>query len=115
MNGGILFKYYFQTMGTARSMDKLSRFCKTEGIVNKDGNPPTRMGLHKAMWRWAIRKENQQEAFEIYTSSELGRTFPVIPSWEEWIEYLRGKIETAYQHGGIYEKNRFLKTNGYSN
>lgn len=115
MNGGFLFKYYFSVMGTARSMDKLVKLCASDGVTNPAyGTPPTRMGIYKSMWRWALKKENQKEAYNIYTSSELGELFPVIQSWEEWIEFLRSKIESAYQHGGIHEKTRWMRTNGYS-
>ncbi len=115
MDGGFLFKYYFQTMGTARSMDKLVKLCASEGVLNPAyGNAPTRMGIYKSMWRWALKKENQKEAYEIYTSSELGNLFPVVKTWEEWIEFLKSRIETAYQHGGIHEKNKWMKINGYS-
>ncbi len=114
MNGEFLFHYYFQTMGTARSLAKLSRYCASEGMINLDGNPPTRMGLMKAMWRWALKKENQKDAYEIYTNSELGALFPVINSWDEWLEFLRNRVESAYQHGGIRERNKWMNQNGYS-
>lgn len=70
LDGEQLFKVYWQEMGSARSTVRLQRWCLSHSIVNpKTQNVPTRMGLWKAMWRWA--SENREQAKEIWKISVL--------------------------------------------
>ncbi len=113
LDGEMLFKYYFQTMGTARSIDKLIRYCESTGIVHPvSGKPPTRMGVYKCMWRWATSKDNQKKAFEIYNASELDGFFEYYDDWNQWKEFLKERVSSAYQH----EKgtDRYLRNNELS-
>lgn len=111
LNGEILFKYYWATMGTARSISGVIRYCKAQGIVNPmTGLPPSQMGVEKAMWRWAVLKENFEEGYEIVNAAM--RDQGQFMSKEEWRDFLFHKIGIAYQYTPRYYK-RFLKRNGY--
>lgn len=115
MDGEYLFRYYFQTMGEARSLPKLSEHCRQEYMIHPEhGTPPTRMGIYKAMWRWATRKENQQLAWEIYNSSQLGDDWEEINDWNDWLSFLEERIKSAHQFAKPNEYRNFLRYNGYS-
>ena len=115
MDGEYLFRYYFQTMGEARSFPKLIEHCRAEYMIHpENGKPPTKMGLYKAMWRWATRKENQQTAWDIYKSSQLGDEWTQIESWNDWIKFLEDRISSAHQFAKPSEYRNFLRYNGYS-
>lgn len=66
-----LFSYYYETMGDARSYGKLQAYCATRGWVNsRTHKAPTAMALWFSMWRWAIRPENRDAAYQIYQNYE---------------------------------------------
>lgn len=114
MDGEYLFRYYFQTMGEARSFPKLIEHCRTEYVIHPEsGSPPTKMGLYKAMWRWATRKQNQRTAFDIYQNSELGDEYDYFETWEDWLDFLKGRIASAHQFAKPNEYRNFLRDNGY--
>lgn len=114
MDGEYLFQYYFQTMGEARSLPKLVAHCKENYIIHPEtGKPPTRMGIYKAIWRWATKKENQQTAWEIYKNSQLGDEWKMITDWDEWMNFLKERITSARQFAKPNEYRNFLKYNGY--
>lgn len=112
LDGKFLFEYYWKTMGPARSYDGLRRYCISQGIVNTQrGTNPNRMSIMKAMWRWATRKENFEEGYEIVNNAmrDEGRFM----SKDEWKEFLRDKVHVAYQYNVPKEK-KFLRKNGYN-
>jgi hypothetical protein len=85
-----LFTVYWEEMGNARSFNKLQKWCLKRQIVEpRSLNQPTRMGLWKAMWRWAAK--NRDEAFEIY--SKAPGTYP-----EEWSEMIVKYSRTSFQN-----------------
>ncbi len=86
-----LFLYYYETMGDARSYQKLQGYCVTQGWINPDkkrkNRVPGRMALWFAIWRWAIRPENQTQAYEVYQKVEMddGR-FCTLAEWQALLE-----------------------------
>lgn len=69
-DGGELFRMYYQEMGQARSYIKLSRLLATKGYTNpKTGNACIPYALWYKVWRWALMKEHQQEAYQIYNDA----------------------------------------------
>jgi hypothetical protein len=69
--GDILFKVYWLEMGKGRSINKMCGWCKLHGYENPDtGKPPTWMAVWFRMYRWMIRPENQEEAFQIFSEAE---------------------------------------------
>lgn len=115
MDGEYLFRYYFQTMGEARSFPKLIEHCRAEYVIHPEsGSPPTKMGLYKAMWRWATRKQNQRIAFDIYQNSELGEEYEYFETWEDWLDFLKDRIASAHQFAKPNEYRNFLRDNGYN-
>lgn len=67
-----LFVHYYETMGSARSTGKLAGYCVTKGWINRQTRKaPSRMAVWFAMWRWAIRRENQSRAYKMYQSFML--------------------------------------------
>ena len=114
MDGEYLFKYYFQAMGASRSLIKLIEHCRTEYMIHPEqGRPPTKMGIYKAMWRWATVKENQKMAWEIYKTADLGEEWNPINEWGAWVDFLKERVPSAYQYDPKTYK-RFLVRNGYS-
>jgi|GEM_PF-1552179 len=108
LDGEELFKKYFEEMGTARSINKLVKWCISSGKINpQTGKPPTRMGVWKAMWRWALLPENSSKAFEIFRKSlSSDGEFVGI---EKWNEYIHSKAVHGLQFGPKrYEE--FIKT-----
>jgi len=107
-----LFDYYWRVMGAARSYYRLVPLCAEMGILNfKTGFPPTRMSIFKAIWRWAIRKENFDKAYEIANKALFNEG--KFMTREEWKEFLKEKIRPAYQIESEGEYKRFLKRNDY--
>lgn len=114
MDGEYLFKYYFETMGASRSIIKLIEHCRSEYMIHPEqGKPPTKMGIYKSMWRWATLKENQRKAYEIYNNADLGNEYEYFETFEDWMAFLKDRIESAYQYKDKSYK-RFLIRNGYS-
>jgi hypothetical protein len=91
LDGEQLYKVYWKEMGNARSFNKLQKWCLSHQIVNpKTLTVPTRMGLWKAMWRWAAK--NREKAFAIYSKAETA----VTP--EEWDEMIVKYSRTSFQN-----------------
>lgn len=112
LNGEVgekLFKHYWVTMGTGRSLGGLRRFCEAEGILNPVlHTPPSLMGLEKAIYRWAI--QNVEKSYEIFNTSQRDEgNFHTLP---EWRDFLRDKFRSAYQYDDNQRK-KFLKKAGY--
>lgn len=107
LDGELLFKTYFVTMGMDRSFDKLVQYCADNGIVNRvTRRPPNRMSVWVAMWRWAIKPENQKIAYEMY--NQYKRDIGEYCTWDEWRSILDDTAqsilrENAYArwHGNI--------------
>lgn len=62
-DGEKLFKKYC-SMGAAATYEKLFEFAKGQGMFDPDTGKPSNMGMHFAMWRWALR--NPEEAWKYY-------------------------------------------------
>lgn len=112
LDGEKLFRQYY-AMGEAKSVQKLARWAISVGMANhtKIGryNPeglPT-MGVWKAMWRWASLQDNRETAWQIYKSNTN-------KSVDEWVEYMKDNIRTAWQHTTQAKYEAFLKENGWS-
>lgn len=128
LNGEQIYKYYF-SMGEAASVARLTRWAISSGMakparktkMNPEGLP--RMGVWKAMWRWASLKENRNDAYLIFaefvkTYGWTGDTdFPWPKGTEislsDWHRFMLPKIQTAWQFQ-YNRHNRFLLENGWS-
>lgn len=98
LDGEKLFKLYFEEFGTARSVAKLVSYCKTEGTKNPHtGRPPTRMGVWKAMWAWALMPENLTIARQIFNNGLAlsGEYY----SDDEWKEFCTSKAKGGVELG----------------
>ena len=92
LDGEVLFKSYWEEMGTARSIAKLADKCRLEGVRNpKTGKAPTRMALWFSMWNWAL--QNPDEAYDVFNRGLKLEGDYCSP--EEWKEYLLDKAKTA--------------------
>lgn len=69
LNPAELFRTYWQILGDGRSLAHLQ---SSFPINPKTGRRVTRDAGYKAMWRWACRPENYQEAFQIFQRSMMG-------------------------------------------
>lgn len=100
LDGEQLFKVYWQEMGSARSTVRLQRWCLAHSIVNpKTQNVPTRMGLWKAMWRWA--SENRDIAYTVWREStviEDGMALPTDSYKYEWDKLILKNAKTSFQN-----------------
>ena len=94
LDGEKLFTVYWAEMGTARSYGKMVNWCKSNNIINpKTQKPPNRMGIWKAVWRWAVN--HQEKAFEIAQKGFMdGGEFLTRERWEK---ELNEKVNTSYQ------------------
>lgn len=105
LDGELLFKTYFVTMGMDRSFDKLVDYCDEHGIVNRvTHKPPNRMSVWVAMWRWAIKPENQKVAYEMY--NQYKRDIGEYCSWNEW----QGILNDTAQN--ILRENAYARWQG---
>lgn len=85
-------------MGNAGSMAKLVNFCMTQGQKNpRTGKPPTRMGVWKAMWTWALLPENIKTSKDIFNKSmsEQGERY----TDAEWKEFVTTKAKGGVEFG----------------
>lgn len=63
-----IFKIYWQVLGDGRSLAHL----QSEFPINpKTGKRVTRDAGYKAMWRWACRPENYDEAYTIFKGAMI--------------------------------------------
>ena len=96
LDGEQLFAVYWQEMGDGRSTIRLQRWCLAHSIVNpKTLNVPTRMGLWKAMWRWAT--ENQNKAYEIW-KSQFNNSVPEEAHQLRWKREILKNAKTSFQN-----------------
>lgn len=104
LNGELLFRHYFEQMGSAGSMMKLVNMCAAQGMKNpQTGKPPTRMGVWKAMWTWALLPENLKTSKDIFMRSMS--TSGEFYSDAEWKE-----LATTKAKGGVeFGKERYKK------
>ncbi len=122
LDGEILYKKYF-SLGEATGFSKLTNFAISQKMFNEHGYKPTRMGVWKAMWRWASLKENQTVAFDIFSEyvRNYGWMWDTDFSWqkgdtvssEDWKRFMRHKIRRAYQYDED-EYDRYLDRNGWN-
>ncbi len=94
LDGEKLFTVYWAEMGTARSYIKMVNWCISNKVINpKTQKPPTRMGIWKAMYRWAVN--NPDKAFEI---AQRGfRDAADILTRERWDQEMAEKVNISYQ------------------
>lgn len=97
IDGGELFRIYWQDMGNARSLKTLAAQFPRNPVT---GERITKDAGYKAMWRWACRPENEQKAYLIFRKSSYGSD----PDWtpEKFHEELKEKARwiltrTQYQ------------------
>lgn len=68
LDGKSLFYEYFIIMGSARSLLKLQRRLKKDGVVNPDtGRIVNVAAIESSIWTWAMR--NDKKAYEIYNQA----------------------------------------------
>jgi hypothetical protein len=106
-----LWEVYWVAMGQARSLKKLSRWCANNGIINPvSQRQPTPDGCRKAMWRWAVRKENRDVAYKILNDALANEGDYC--SKEEFLLLCTENSKSAYQSTTGKKRERFLKTHG---
>lgn len=92
-----LFDRYYVLMGPARSTIKLVEYCVSHGWLNpRTGKAPTRMGCWFSMWRWALRPENQEDAYQMYQKSLLDEG--LFCTKEAWKELLQERAIVCLEH-----------------
>lgn len=104
LDGEALFRHYFENMGDAGSMAKLVNMCAAQGKKNPHtGKPPTRMGVWKAMWTWALLPENLKTSKDIFMKSKsTSGEFYTDAEWKE--------LATTKAKGGVeFGKERYKK------
>lgn len=69
LDGRIIYKGYWG-LGKARSTRNLVNIAVNNGMLNpKTNKPPHWTGCWKAAWRWALLKENRQEAYDVFQAA----------------------------------------------
>lgn len=126
LDGKTLFEHYFK-MGEAASITKLAAYAVSTGMTkvtytNQMKLP--KMGVWKAMWRWASLQENKDQAFQIFSNYvknygwtwDTDWTFPKGSdlSLSDWNRYMRKMIYSVWQHPTEMMYDRFLKKNGWN-
>ena len=97
LDGEKLFIVYWQEMGEARSTIRLQAWCLSHSIVNpKSQNVPTRMGLWKAMWRWAT--ENKDKAYKIWVKACDSENEEYPEYSIEWNKIMLKNSKSAFQN-----------------
>lgn len=90
--GEVLYRRLME-MGEAGSIGRLQKFCLSEQIINpKTQKIPTRMGIWKAIYRWAY--QNEESAYRIYAETFEQNALP----FDEWKKGMREKYMTAFQN-----------------
>lgn len=107
IDGEFLYKYYFETMGTARSTYKLPQIAYDNGMRNIQGKAPSFMGVWKAMWSWACKPENREEAYRMYNAhlADYGQ----YATMEQFKDVLRDKLKNVLQPKNDAAYRRYLK------
>ena len=96
-----LFEVYWVDMGAARSIKKVVEWCKANGMINPiNGKPPTRMGVWKGIYRWALK--NQDEAYVIAQKGVSQHGDFITP--EEWKLNMARKVGTSWQNDNFTKK-----------
>lgn len=124
LDGGVLFEKYF-SMGKAASINRLATFAVASGMTKiqyKNKNKIPRMGVWKAMWRWASLQANKDKAFSIFSDYvhnygwEWDTDFPWNPGSDvgqsDWNKYMLKMIHSAWQYNYSREQ-KFLRENGW--
>ena len=94
LDGEKLYRVYWVEMGEARSFKRLINWCSSNGFINKrNGKPPTRMGIWKAMWRWAVN--HPEQAFEII--NEGLKDSGEMLDRQQFMTELQEKVLNSYQ------------------
>jgi len=88
LNGEEVFRYYFVTMGAARSITKLNKYLVSTGKYNPRTGTISRMAATFSMWRWAA--ENSDKAYEIFNTGM--RDSGEFWSREDWDTFLLHKM-----------------------
>lgn len=96
-----LFEVYWVDMGAARSIKKVVEWCRSNGMINPiTGKPPTRMGVWKGIYRWALK--NQDEAYAIAQKGVSQHGDFITP--EEWKLNMARKVGTSWQNDNFTKK-----------
>lgn len=120
LDGEKLFRKYFD-MGAAASTYRLHRFAIGEQMLSPEGKEPTPMGVWKAMWRWASRKENKDTAYQIfckYIDEHDWRLPDTSLPWDGdrqvlWNQFMLQKIKSAWQFPKKSREDKFLREHGW--
>lgn len=107
LDGEKLYKAYWVEMGNARSYDRLVNWAAANKMVNPKTGKTTRMGVWKAMYRWAVN--NPEKAYD-YMNEGLRDSGEIIDR-ERFIQEMKEKVLTSYQSDNFTK--RWAKANGY--
>lgn len=122
LDGEKLFKHYC-VMGGAKSVSVLTRYAIAQKMISPNGKEPTRMGVWKAMWRWASL--NRNSAYELFLQASQNGFDVADDTWwkeffpdgevtvERWNKMMLQKIRSAWQYPTESMYNRFLRKNGW--
>ncbi len=109
LDGEKLYRVYWVEMGNARSFGRLIKWCVSNNMVNaKTGKPPTRMGIWKAMYRWAVN--HPEQAYELMNEG-LKDSGEIIDR-ERFMKEMQEKVITSYQSDSF--TSRWYKEQGVS-
>ena len=123
LDGEKLFRHYCK-MGGAKSIGILRRYAVSENMFDPTNNKePTRMGVWKAMWRWASLKENRDTAYQLFLETHqqdiqddewLSQYFPDSINRKDWDALMLKRIDSAWQFRTPMLRQKFLQKNGWS-
>lgn len=105
LDGELLFRTYWNEMGTTRSLTLLAKQFPRNPIT---GERITADAGYKAMWRWACRPENFDAAYDIFRKSIYGQD----PEWtkKRFYDELKEKARwmlTPHQYKVWYEEQSY--------
>jgi len=87
----MVYRLYWEEMGTARSNARVAKHLHSLGIYNKDtGHRVTDMAVWNSMWRWAI--ENSDVAYQIFNKAQAD--YGEFYTKEQWDEFIKDKMLT---------------------
>lgn len=105
LDGEVLFKHYYISMGDGRSINKLVRFASNTFGKNPETNRDwSKGGVWQAMWRWVF--DNLDYAKDIYQDVQLGYGFEFNDA--DWMELVSRHARTCMTNG---QYAKFMREN----
>lgn len=112
LDGEKLFRKYVED-GETRSIESLTDWAILKGMTSSSGQEPTKMGVWKAIWRWA--STHKEQAWELVQDKTFGTKKNPFKydkyRWEQEMIIIR--IPSAWQHSTHAKRDKFLRDNGW--